>query len=208
MRRSVRTMLRMARYDQKILETGNGKEAWKFLQKNKVDLIIADYNLPGMNGVELLRNVRGNKEIRDTLFLIITAETNREVVAEAAEYDVDGYLALPFDSATLGKTIDSILTRARSPEPMIVHLRAALKLKEEGKIYEAIKETKKAAAANPDTSRPLRELGKLYLGSNNKKEAIKCFQRSIALNQLDISSHYHLGRIFVEEDKVDQAVQH
>lgn len=208
MRRSVRTMLRLLQYGRKIQETGNGGEAWKFLQNRKVDLIIADYTLPGMNGIELLRRVRGDRKLRDTLFLIITAEANREVVAEAAEYDVDGYLALPFDSATLAKTIDTIFSKAVSPEPMIVHLRTARDLKEEGKLAEAIKETEKAAAAKPDSSRPLREQGKLYMESGDKEKAISCFQKSIALNQLDITSHYNLGKLFVEEDKVDQAVQH
>lgn len=208
MRRSVRTMLRMAQYGRNIQETGNGTKAWEFLQKNRVDLIIADYTLPGINGIELLRRVRKDRKLRNTLFLIITAETNREVVAEAAEYDVDGYLGLPFNSATLSKTIDSILARARSPEPMVIHLRAARDLKEEGRISEAIVEARKAAAAKPDSSRPLRELGKLFIEIGDKKEARKYFRKSVALNQLDISSHYNLGKLFVEEDRVDQAVHH
>ncbi len=208
MRRSVRTMLRLVQYGRKIQETGSGREAWKILQNDKIDLIIADYTLPGINGIELLRRVRDNRDLRDTLYLIITAEANREVVAEAAEYDVDGYLALPFDSATLGKTIDAILARASSPEPMVVHLKKARELIEAGNVPEAIKETRKAVTAKPDSSRPLRELGKLYMQIDKKKEAIKCFQKSVALNQLDITSHYNLGKLFVEEDKVDLAVQH
>lgn len=208
MRRSVRTLLRMSHYGKDIQETNTGTKAWDFLRHNRVDLIIADYTLPGINGIELLQRVREDKELRDTLYLIITAETNREVVAEAAEYDVDGYLGLPFDSATLSNTIDSILARARSPEPMIVHLRASRDLKEEGRISEAIAEARKAAAAKPDSSRPLRELGKLFLKIDDKKEARKYFRKSVALNQLDISSHYNLGRLFVEKDRVDQAVHH
>ena len=211
MRRSVRAMLKLINYGRQIFEAPNGREAWKLLTGEEavhIDFIICDYAMPFMKGTELLSRLRNHKKWRDVPFLMITAESNKEVVAEAAEHDVDAYLTKPFVTATLEHKIDELLEKFFNPDPLTKHLRAARDLEEADDIPGAIAETKKASAANPRSSRPMRELGRLLLKVGSWKKSMKCFQRAIDINRLDVTSYHYLGQIFYRQGEVDKAISY
>ncbi|MCJ7603984.1 MAG: response regulator, partial [Desulfobulbaceae bacterium] len=201
MRRSIRAMLKLINYGKEHFEAPNGREAWKFLTVNKakIDFVIADYAMPFMKGTELLSRIRSHNTLRDIPFLMITAEANKEVVAEAAEHDVDAYLTKPFVTALLEHKIDELLSKAQNPDPLTLHLRLARDLEEKGDIPAAIEEAKKASAANPSSSRPFRELGRLMLKAGDMPKALKCFQKAIEINRLDVTSYHYLGQIFYRQ---------
>lgn len=208
MRRSVRAMLKLINYGKELFEAPNGREAWKFLTANnakKIDFIIADYAMPFMKGTELLGRIRSHNTLRDIPFLMITAEANKEVVAEAAEHDVDAYLTKPFVTASLEHKIDELLAKAQNPDPLTLYLRQARDLEEKGDIPGAIEEAKKASAANPRSSRPFRELGRLMLKTNDMPKALKCFQKATEINRLDVTSYHYLGQIFYRQGEIDKA---
>jgi CheY-like chemotaxis protein/Tfp pilus assembly protein PilF len=208
MRRSIRAMLKLINYGKELFEAPNGREAWKFLTANetKIDFVIADYAMPFMKGTELLSRIRSHNTFRDIPFLMITAEANKEVVAEAAEHDVDAYLTKPFVTASLEHKIDELLAKAQNPDPVTLHLRLARDLDEKGDIPAAIEEAKKASAANPRSSRPFRELGRLMLKAGDMPKALKCFQKAIEINRLDVTSYHYLGQIFYRQGKIDKAI--
>ncbi|MBU4260464.1 MAG: response regulator [Proteobacteria bacterium] len=208
MRRSVRAMLKLINYGKELFEAPNGREAWKLLTTNeakKIDFIIADYAMPFMKGTELLSRIRSHKKLRDIPFLMITAEANKEVVAEAAEHDVDAYLTKPFVTASLEHKIDELLAKAHNPDPLTLYLLQARDLEEQGDISGAIEEVKKASSANPRSSRPFRELGRLMLKTNDMPNALKCFQKAIEINRLDVTSYHYLGQIFYRSGEIDKA---
>lgn len=208
MRRSIRAMLKLINYGKEHFEAPNGREAWKFLTTNrtKIDFVIADYAMPFMKGTELLSLIRGHNTLRDIPFLMITAEANKEVVAEAAEHDVDAYLTKPFVTASLEHKIDELLAKAQNPDPLTLHLRLARDLEEKGDIPGAIEEAKQASAANPRSSRPFRELGRLMLKADDMPKALKCFQKAIEINRLDVTSYHYLGQIFYRQGEIDKAI--
>lgn len=208
MRRSIRAMLKLIGYGQTIIEAGDGRKAWDTLdQKGEpVHFIISDWNMPKMTGTELLNRVRADHRFRDIPFLMITAEANKEIVAEAAENDVDAYLTKPFVTASLEKKIDALIQNATNPEPLAVHLNNARDLEETGDIDGAIKEAKLAATANERSSRPLRELGRLYLKKNDLPQATQSFQKAIEINQLDVTSFHYLGQIYYKQGEIDLAI--
>lgn len=209
MRRSIRAMLKLIHYGKELFESPNGREAWKFLngsEGGKIDFVISDYAMPFMKGTELLSNIRTQKNLRDIPFLMITAEANKEVVAEAAEQDVDAYLTKPFVTATLENKIDELLAKALKPDSLTLHLRAARDLEEKGEIGPAIEEAKRASAANPRSSRPFRELGRLLLKAGDNKKALKCFNKAIEINRLDVTSYHYLGQIYYRQGNIDKAV--
>jgi CheY-like chemotaxis protein len=210
MRRSIRAMLKLINYGKELHESPNGKEAWKFLTANeaKIDFVISDYAMPFMKGTELLSRMRSHKNLRDIPFLMITAEANKEVVAEAAEHDVDAYLTKPFVTASLEHKIDELLARAQNPDPLTQHLILARDLEEKGDIPAAIEETKKASAANPKSSRPFRELGRLMLKAGDMPTSLKCFLKAIEINRLDVTSYHYLGQIFYRQGEIDKAVSY
>ncbi len=210
MRRSIKAMLKLINYGKEFYEAGNGRDAWKFLKNNpdKIDFIICDYAMPYMTGTELLYQIRFDKVLRNIPFMMITAEANMEIVAEAAEQDVDGYLTKPFVTASLEHKIDDLLQKIYNPDPFVKHLRAARDLEENGDIEKAIEEAKLALKENDRSSRPYRELGRLFFKAGKVKDSLTFFTKATEINRLDVSSYHYLGRIYYKQNKLDKAIHY
>lgn len=161
--KSIRGMLKVLNYGSRFRFAFNGAEAWAVLQKDPMELAVVDWNMPTMTGVELLGRIREHKPLRDMPVVMVTAEANREIVAEAAESDIDAYILKPLTVKSLGDKIAEVVEKANNPPPMAFHLKQARDLEEAGDRKSAIAEINKAMAATPQSTRPMRELGKIYL---------------------------------------------
>lgn len=210
MRRSIRAMLRLIHFGKDFYEASNGRDALKMLEKDDltIDFIISDYKMPYMTGTELLHRLRANRKYRDIPFLMITAEANQEVVAEAAEHDVDAYMTKPFVTASLEQKINELLHQSVNPSPLTMHMKNARDLEEKGDIDGAMKEAQKATAANQTSSRPLRELGRLSVKKGDLKNALIYFLKAIELNRLDVTSYHYLGQIYYKAGDIPKACDH
>ena len=91
-----------------ITEADDGTTALPLLKAGNFDLLITDWNMPGMQGVELLRQVRADERLKKLPVLMLTAEAKREQIVEAAQAGVNGYVIKPFTAATLKEKIDKI----------------------------------------------------------------------------------------------------
>ncbi|XPV77287.1 MAG: chemotaxis response regulator CheY [Desulfovibrio sp.] len=91
-----------------IVEADDGSTAWEVLNKDNIDFIVSDWNMPQMTGIELLRKVRGSEEYADIPFLMVTAEAQQENIIEAVQAKVSNYIVKPFTPATLAEKIDKI----------------------------------------------------------------------------------------------------
>lgn len=107
MRRIIKNILRQLGYDN-VVEADDGTTAWETLNKDTIDFIISDWNMPKMTGIELLRKVRSSEEHSDTPFLMVTAEAQQENIIEAVQAKVNNYIVKPFTPETLGQKIDKI----------------------------------------------------------------------------------------------------
>lgn len=107
MRRIVRNILKELGYE-KILEADDGTTALSILRQEKIDLIISDWNMPQMSGIELLKTVRTTESMKDLPFLMVTAEGQREHVLEAVKSRVSNYIVKPFTPETLMEKIEKI----------------------------------------------------------------------------------------------------
>jgi len=90
----------------KIDEADNGENGWNKVQAAQasgtgVQLIISDWNMPQMTGVELLKRVRSNPTTANIAFIILTAESEKSQVIEAAQFKVSGYMTKPFTTAQI-----------------------------------------------------------------------------------------------------------
>jgi len=208
MRRSIRAMLKLIGFGRHYHEAGNGKEAWAVLNSEPaaIDFVISDWNMPKTNGTELLSMIRASKKWKDLPFLMITAETNQSIVAEAAENDVDAYLTKPFVTATLELKIRELLHQVTNPSPQSQLLRKAEEYSENNQIDQAIECVTLAVKGNIRSSKPLRELGRLYLKKGSIDKALICFQRATELNRLDIPSFQYLGQITLKQGDAEKAL--
>ncbi|MGE4293497.1 MAG: chemotaxis response regulator CheY [Desulfovibrio sp.] len=107
MRRIIKNILRQLGYDN-VVEADDGTTAWEVLNKDNVDFIISDWNMPKMTGIELLRKVRASEEYASVPFLMVTAEAQQENIIEAVQARVNNYIVKPFTPETLGQKIDRI----------------------------------------------------------------------------------------------------
>lgn len=108
MRRIVRKALKQLGYNH-IFEADDGTSALQVLKKEKIQFIIADWNMPQMPGIELLKTVRSTEEWKSLPFLMVTAEGQREYVLEAVKHKVSNYIVKPFTPEVLREKINKIL---------------------------------------------------------------------------------------------------
>ena len=87
-------------------EAADGEKAVDMIGAGRFDLIICDWDMPRMNGLEFLQHVRGDEKIRDLPFIMLTANFDREHVSQAIEAGVNDYLAKPFKPADLMRKIE------------------------------------------------------------------------------------------------------
>jgi CheY-like chemotaxis protein len=88
-----------------------GLEALRLLETQPISLVIADWNMPGMSGYDLLCWCRKQERYRDVPFILLTAESGREPLARAAAAGVSDYLVKPFTSAVLRTRVQKLLAR-------------------------------------------------------------------------------------------------
>jgi two-component system chemotaxis response regulator CheY len=107
MRRIIKNILRGLGFTN-IVEADDGTTAWETLNKDKIDFIISDWNMPQMTGIDLLRKVRASEEFADLPFLMVTAEAQQENILEAVQAKVSNYIVKPFTPEVMKQKIDKI----------------------------------------------------------------------------------------------------
>jgi len=108
MRRIIKNLLHDLGYAS-VTEADDGTTALTLLKAGNFDFLITDWNMPGMAGLELLKQVRADARLGKLPVLMLTAEAKREQIVEAVQAGVSGYVIKPFTGATLKEKIDKIL---------------------------------------------------------------------------------------------------
>lgn len=110
MRRIVKNLLRDLGFND-TSEADDGQTALPMLKTGKFDFLVTDWNMPGMDGLELLKHVRSDDNLKDMPVLMVTAEAKREQIVVAAQAGVNGYVVKPFTAVTLKEKIEKIFER-------------------------------------------------------------------------------------------------
>lgn len=110
MRRIVKNLLRDLGFTN-IQEADDGSTALPMLQGGDFDFVVTDWNMPGMQGIDLLKAIRADSSLSHIPVLLITAEAKKEQIVMAAQAGVNGYIVKPFTAATLKTKLDKIFER-------------------------------------------------------------------------------------------------
>jgi two-component system chemotaxis response regulator CheY len=110
MRRIIKNLLRDLGFTN-TAEADDGNSALPMLLSGSFDFLVTDWNMPGMNGIELLRAVRADERLKHMPVLMVTAEAKRDQIIEAAQAGVNGYVVKPFTAQVLKEKIDKIFER-------------------------------------------------------------------------------------------------
>ncbi len=108
MRRIVVNLLRQLGFTN-MNEADDGTTAWEKLSQETFDLIISDWNMPKMTGIDLLRKVRADPKYASIPFIMVTAEGKRENVIAAVQAGVSNYVVKPFNAATLKEKMVKVI---------------------------------------------------------------------------------------------------
>ncbi len=110
MRRIIKNLLRDLGFTNAD-EADDGSTALPMLQTGKYDFLVTDWNMPGMTGIDLLRAVRADENLKSLPVLMVTAEAKRDQIVAAAQAGVNGYVVKPFTAAVLKEKIEKIFER-------------------------------------------------------------------------------------------------
>nr|WP_320015909.1 response regulator [uncultured Desulfobacter sp.] len=108
MRRILKNILKQLGF-KNLVEADDGTTALDVLESQKIDLIISDWNMPKMTGLELLKKVRASTEYKKTPFLMVTAEAQKQNVIEAVQAGVSNYVVKPFTAEAISDKLKKIL---------------------------------------------------------------------------------------------------
>jgi two-component system chemotaxis response regulator CheY len=111
MRRIVRSLLRELGI-KNVREAEDGEMALEDLKRQRADLVVSDWAMPRMTGIELLRAIRQDTALKDTPVLMVTAESKKENIMEAVQAGVNNYIVKPFNSKTLEEKLNKIFKEA------------------------------------------------------------------------------------------------
>ena len=110
MRRIVRNLLKELGFAN-VDEAEDGAVALQKLKSSPFDFVVTDWNMPNMDGLTLLQNIRRTPELKHLPVLMITAEAKKENIIAAAQAGASGYVVKPFTAATLAEKLDKIFEK-------------------------------------------------------------------------------------------------
>lgn len=110
MRRIVKTALKQLGFEN-ITEAEDGAIALEKLKNGNFKLIISDWNMPNMMGIDLLKAVRADEKLKPIPFLMVTAEAQKENILEAAKSGVSNYIIKPFTADSLQQKLEAIFSK-------------------------------------------------------------------------------------------------
>jgi CheY-like chemotaxis protein len=201
----VRKLMKTLGFGETFHFANNGQQALSILTEEKIDLVLMDYNMPEMNGVEALSRIRENRKLRDIPVIMITAQALSDYVAEVGESDIDAYILKPINVKVLEEKVIAVIDKANNPPPMVYHLKKARQYEDEGDLLKAVEEARLAMEADPSVTRPIRELGYYYLKMGQYKVAEKWLLKAAKLNPLDVFSCHHLGELYMKKNNFNKA---
>lgn len=110
MRRIVRNLLKELGYTN-VEEAEDGSKGLDKLRADKFDFVISDWNMPVMDGLTMLQNIRSDPSLKHIPVLMVTAEAKKENIIAAAGAGANGYVVKPFTAGTLDEKLQKIFTK-------------------------------------------------------------------------------------------------
>lgn len=110
MRRIIKNLLKDLGFTN-VQEADDGNTALPMLNQSDFDFVVTDWNMPGMQGIDLLRAIRASDRLKHLPVLMVTAEAKKEQIVAAAQAGVNGYVIKPFTAATLKEKLEKIFER-------------------------------------------------------------------------------------------------
>jgi tetratricopeptide (TPR) repeat protein len=185
----------------------NGEDAFAELKSGQYDLALLDNNMPRITGLELLRMIRNDHDLYNLPVILITGHAEQEFITHAAESDIDAYILKPITVNLIKEKIPPVIEKVNNPPPMMAHLKKAYAYEKEGNIDAALEEALMAMQENPNSTRPLRDIGSLFLKKGDLDEAEQYLLKAAKMNPLDVIAFTYLGDLYLKRNDIDNALK-
>lgn|SRR5690554_3626261 len=110
MRRIVRSLLKELGFTN-VEEAEDGQDALNKLRAGGFQFVVSDWNMPNLDGLEMLKQIRADAALKDLPVLMVTAEAKKENIIAAAQAGASGYVVKPFTAATLEEKLNKIFEK-------------------------------------------------------------------------------------------------
>lgn len=207
MRKTINSMLTRLGFTNIILAE-NGKKAWDIIQTSKIDIVVADVNMPEMTGIELFKTIRENKRYDGVGFVFVTAEARKDTVARAAEGGANEYLIKPFIMAALEEKLCKVLARKFNPSNLEMHLQNFKAFFESRDLRSAEDEILKAADLAPESATVLYNRGQLEAAKGDTSKAIDYFKEAINKKPMFVKAYNAIGEIHESLGDIGSAIKY
>jgi two-component system, chemotaxis family, chemotaxis protein CheY len=115
MRRVIANTLKTIGYEE-VIEASSGEEAYNIMLSKPVDFMITDWLMPNMDGLELIKKMKANDNLKDIPVIMLTTKGNKDDVLTAFTAQINGYIVKPFNAQVLKDKIDSIVNPFKTYE--------------------------------------------------------------------------------------------
>ncbi|MFH1135405.1 MAG: tetratricopeptide repeat protein [Pseudomonadota bacterium] len=207
LRNIIRDYLREEGYGN-ISVSENGLSALKKAAADPPDLIIADFDLPGLTGLDLLAKIRQDRLLAETPFILISPETEQKYVAKAAEHRVSAYVVKPFSHKTLLGKVDPLLERRMNPSAGDILFLEANRLAQAGNLEAALE---KYLAAMDVTKKSMASLhfkiGQAHEMMSQEGQAEADYHEAIGLSDVFVDAYDALGAIQLRNQRPEDALR-
>ncbi len=188
----------------------DGKAALEFLKDkaDEVGLIVSDWEMPQMSGIELLRALKGRPSTQEIPFLMITSQSSMErmKVMQAAQAQVDQYLLKPFTGADLKKRIDVLLDKKKNRKQIQELIGEAAALVEKGSYQKAQLLYETALQLDPENDIALRSLGDVAFKTKGVESALPFYKKAVEANPANVRSYIKLSTAYEQIGLLDKAI--
>jgi two-component system chemotaxis response regulator CheY len=188
----------------------DGKAALKYLTEHMKDvgLIISDWEMPEMTGIELLKLIKAHPELSEIPFLMITSQSSMErmKVIQAAQAQVDQYLLKPFQMNDIKKKVDALLERSKSRKQVMKLSSEASILLEKGSYLAAIGLFEEAILLDPTHDPSLRGLGDAMFKTKGVATAVPLYKRAVEANPLNARNYLRLAAAYEQMGLLDKGI--
>lgn len=110
MRRIVRSLLKELGFNN-VEEAEDGQEGLQKLASGEFEFVVSDWNMPNLNGLDMLKQIRADGALKSLPVLMVTAEAKKENIVAAAQAGANGYIVKPFTAATLEEKLNKIFEK-------------------------------------------------------------------------------------------------
>ncbi len=194
MRKMLETMLVSIGFNN-IAASIDGEAGWLKIQEGDIDIVVSDYIMPKLNGLELLHRIRKSKEFFTLPFIMVTGADKRGEFINTLQAEVDSYLIKPITAGALEESILQLISQQKSSSPYLKVIHAGKHNYIHGDLEKSLQNYLLAQALMPEIAKPYYYIGKINCELGRDDQAEMFLQRCVEIEEGYINAIIELAGI-------------